>query len=259
MPMSSTRRASSTLLLVTEALILAALFFAAALLYSSVGHAGASAYLAAMALVGLPPDVMRPTALVLNLFVASIVVVRFSLAGHLPWRELLPLVAGSIPAAYLGGGIELPGEIYRPLVALVLLAGAWRLSTAGPSDDRPATGVPVVVGVLAGAAIGLLAGLTGTGGGIFLTPLLVLAGWATTRNAAGLSGAFILANSIAGLAGLLTGGLSLPPMLPLWIGAVVAGGLIGSWLGAARFSILQLRRALAFVLVIAAVKLVLFP
>ncbi|MDQ4034625.1 MAG: TSUP family transporter, partial [Chloroflexota bacterium] len=105
-----------------DALLLAALFFAAALLYSSVGHAGASAYLAAMALVGVAPSTMRPTALVLNLFVASIVVVRFARAGHLPWRELVPLAAGSIPMAFVGGSIDLPAEVYRPLVALVLLA-----------------------------------------------------------------------------------------------------------------------------------------
>ena len=243
----------------TETLLLAALFFAAALLYSSVGHAGASAYLAAMALIGLPPDVMRPTALVLNLFVAGIVVVRFTRAGHLPWRELLPLVLGSIPAAFIGGGIELPGEIYRPLVAIVLLAGAWRLATAPAAGEDVPTGVPLLPGILAGAAIGLLAGLTGTGGGIFLTPLLVLAGWAATRGAAGLSGAFILANSLAGLAGLASGGVTLPSALPVWIVAVVAGGLIGSWLGAARYSVLGLRRALAVVLVIAAGKLVFFP
>lgn len=243
----------------SEAILLALLFFAAALLYSSVGHAGASAYLAAMAVVGLPPDVMRPTALVLNLFVAGIVVVRFSRAGHLPWRELAPLVIGSIPAAFLGGGIDLPGEIYRPLVAVVLLAGAWRLGTAGMQSDVKGSGVPLLPGILAGAAIGLLAGLTGTGGGIFLTPLLVLAGWVGTRDAAGLSGAFILANSLAGLGGLLTTGFVLPPALPLWIAAVVAGGFIGSWLGAERFSILGLRRALALVLVVAAGKLVFFP
>ena len=130
----------------TETLLLAALFFAAALLYSSVGHAGASAYLAAMALVGLPPDVMRPTALVLNLFVAGIVVVRFTRAGHLPWRELLPLVLGSIPAAFIGGGIELPGEIYRPLVAIVLLAGAWRLATAPAAGEDVPAGVPLLPG-----------------------------------------------------------------------------------------------------------------
>lgn len=243
-----------------ESLLLALLFLAAATLYASVGHAGASAYLAAMALLGLAPDVMRPTALVLNLFVAAIVVVRFARAGHLPWRSLLPLVAGSIPAAFLGGSIDLAGEVYRPLVAIALLAGAWRLATAAAPDDGTAPqGVPFVGGILAGAAIGLLAGLTGTGGGIFLTPLLVLAAWTGTRDAAGLSGAFIGLNSLAGLAGLATGGFSLPTALPLWVVAVVAGGLIGSWLGTARFSILNLRRALAVVLVLAAAKLVFLP
>ena len=244
----------------TEAFILAALFFAAALLYSSVGHAGASAYLAAMALVGVSASTMRPTALVLNLFVATIVIVRFARAGHLPWRSLLPLAIGSVPMAFVGGSIDLPGEIYRPLVAIVLLAGAVRLATAGiPTEEDAGRGVPWLPGVAAGAAIGLLAGLTGTGGGIFLTPLLVLAAWTGTRDAAGLSGAFILVNSIAGLAGLLTGGVSLPSAIPLWVASVAAGGLIGSWLGAARFSILNLRRALAFVLVLAAAKLVFIP
>jgi uncharacterized membrane protein YfcA len=243
-----------------ETLLLTALFFAAAVLYASVGHAGASAYLAAMALVGTTPEVMRPTALVLNLFVATIVIVRFARAGHLPWRGLLPLAAGSVPMAFVGGSIDLPGELYRPLVAIVLLAGAWRLAmAAAPRDEAEAPGVPLLPGVAAGAAIGLVAGLTGTGGGIFLTPLLVLAGWAATRDAAGLSGAFILVNSLSGLAGLLTGGLALPPALPVWIGVVAAGGLIGSWLGASRFSVLDLRRALAVVLVLAAAKLVFLP
>lgn len=244
----------------TDAFILAALFFAAALLYSSVGHAGASAYLAAMALVGVSASTMRPTALVLNLFVATIVIVRFARAGHLPWRNLVPLAAGSIPMAFLGGSIDLPGEVYRPLVAVVLLAGAWRLATAiarPDGEERP--GVPFLPGLAAGATIGVLAGLTGTGGGIFLTPLLVLAAWTGTRDAAGLSGAFILVNSIAGLAGLVTGGVSPPPAIPLWVASVVAGGLIGSWLGAGRFSILNLRRALALVLVLAAAKLVFLP
>lgn len=243
----------------SDALILAGIFLAAALLYASVGHAGASAYLGAMALVGLTPEVMRPTALTLNLVVASVVVVRFSRAGHLPWRQLLPLVIGSIPAAFVGGLIDLPDAIYRPLVAIVLVAGAWRLATATATDGGGGTGVPYATGIAAGAAIGLLAGLTGTGGGIFVTPLLVLAAWTGTREAAGLSGAFILANSLAGLAGLLTGGVSLPPALPAWIGAVFTGGLIGSWLGAARFSILGLRRVLAVVLVLAAAKLVFLP
>lgn len=241
-----------------EALLLAAAFFAAAVLYASVGHAGASAYLAAMALLGLAPETMRPTALVLNLFVASIVVVRFARAGQLPWRPLVPLAVGSVPMAFIGGSIELPDQLYRPLVAFVLLVGAWRLGTVGATEHE-GRGVPLTAGVVSGAGIGLLAGLTGTGGGIFLTPLLVLAGWTRTREAAGLSGAFILVNSLSGLAGVMGGGMSLPPALPLWVGAVVAGGLIGSWLGAARFSVLDLRRALAFVLVLAAAKLLFLP
>jgi uncharacterized protein len=243
-----------------DELLLALLFFGAAALYASVGHAGASAYLAAMALVGTAPAVMRPTALVLNLFVATIVVVRFARAGHLPWRELTPLAITSVPMAFVGGSIELPGEIYRPLVAAVLMAGAWRLATAMPASDGDLPrGVPLLPGLAAGAGIGLLAGLTGTGGGIFLTPLLVLAGWVGTRDAAGLSGAFILVNSVAGLAGLFTTGLTLPSAMPLWIVAVVAGGLIGSWLGASRLSLLGLRRVLALVLVLAAAKLVFLP
>lgn len=243
----------------SEALLLTLLFLVAAVLYSSVGHAGASAYLAAMGLVGLAPEVMRPTALVLNLFVASIVVVRFHRASQLPWTQLLPLVIASVPMAFVGGLIQLPGEVYRPLVAAVLLAGAWRLATVSRGHDVERTRTPVPAGLLAGGGIGLLAGLTGTGGGIFLTPILVLGGWARTREAAGLSGAFILANSASGLLGVLTGGVSLPAELPAWVLAVGTGGLIGSWLGSARISILGLRRALALVLVVAAAKLVFLP
>ena len=242
-----------------ETILLALLFLLAAVLYSSVGHAGASAYLAAMALVGLAPEVMRPTALVLNLFVATIVVIRFSRASQLPWPQLVPLVAASVPAAFVGGVIQLPDEVYRPLVAVVLLVGAWRLATARFGREPIRSRVPLLPGLAAGGGIGLLAGLTGTGGGIFLTPLLVLARWAPTREAAGLSGAFILANSVAGLAGVLVGGIVLPAGLPVWVLAVGAGGLIGSWLGTARFSVLSLRRALAVVLIVAAAKLVFLP
>jgi uncharacterized membrane protein YfcA len=213
-----------------------------------------------MALVGVSQATMRPTALVLNLFVASIVIARFWRAGHLPWRQLLPLAIGSVPMALVGGSIDLPGEVYRPLVAAVLVVGAVRLATASvPTDDEQRPGVPWLPGIAAGAVIGLIAGLTGTGGGVFLTPLLVLAAWTATRDAAGLSGAFILVNSISGLAGLLIGGVSLPSAMPVWIAAVALGGLIGSWLGAARFSILNLRRALAVVLVVAAAKLAFLP
>jgi uncharacterized membrane protein YfcA len=246
-----------------EAIVLAVAFLVAAALYASVGHAGASAYLAAMALVGVAPDVMRPTALTLNVLVASIVVVRFWRAGFLVPASLVPLVVGSIPLAAVGGLIDLPDVAYRPLVALTLLVAAWRLATSGePSsdDELRVPRIPWIGGIASGATIGLLAGLTGTGGGIFLTPLLVLTGWSGTRHAAGLSGAFILANSVSGIGGLLVAGTGIwPSALPLWLVAVALGGLIGAELGSARYSVLNLRRALAIVLVLAAAKLIFLP
>ena len=242
----------------TEALLLAALFFVAAVLYSSVGHAGASAYLAAMALVGVSASTMRPTALVLNLCVATIVIVRFARAGHLPWRDLVPLAAGSVPMAFLGGSIDLPSAVYRPLVAVVLLAGAWRLATATiGTDDEKRSGVPVIPGVLAGAAIGLLAGLTGTGGGIFLTPLMLFMHWARAKQAAAVSALFILVNSVAGLAGNLTSTKYFPTFTLALVAAAAVGGATGSWFGSRRFDPILIKRLLAVVLLIAGTKLLL--
>ncbi len=242
---------------VNETLILAFAFFVAALLYSSVGHAGASGYLAAMALVGLAPATMKPTALALNILVATIVTIRFHLAGHVRWQALLPFVLGSIPAAFVGGALVLPAAIYKPAVGVILLvAAAQLLRTAGSAAsraDRP-TRIPFVPAVISGAGIGLLSGLTGTGGGIFLTPLILFAGWARARVAAGISTAFILANSISGLLGNVASVKALPPELPIWLVAVAVGALIGAELGSRRLGTPALRRALAPVLVIAGLK-----
>ena len=241
-------------------LILAALFLVAAVLYGSVGHAGASAYLASMALVGVAPEVMKPTALVLNILVASIVTIRFARAGYVRPLALLPFLAGSVPAAFIGGGLTLPTTLYRPLVGGVLLVAAarfgWTASSTG-ADFPPRAPWPGAVA--SGAGIGLLAGLTGTGGGIFLTPLLLAAGWAGTRFAAGSSAAFILANSISGLAGNLTSVGNLPPAIPLWLGAVAVGGAVGSQLGSRRMPAPWIRRALALVLLVAGLKLIFLP
>lgn len=243
----------------SEVVILAVAFLAAATLYASVGHAGASAYLAAMALVGIPVATMRPTALALNIVVASIVTVRFHLAGRVHWRSLAPFIMGSIPLAFVGGGLVLPGAVYKPIVGAVLLFAAVQLfrTARRAADDRAMPpSVPVVPAGLAGAGIGFLSGLTGTGGGIFLTPLILLAGWAETRVAAGISAAFILANSISGLLGNVVAVQALPPALPVWLVAVAAGGLLGAELGAWRLGVPALRRALALVLVIAGLKLI---
>src|SRR5215208_3784940 len=159
---------------IEQILLLATLFLVAAVLYGMVGHAGASAYLAVMGLLSVTPAVMRPTALVLNILVASIVSLRFARAGFVKPMAALPFLIGSIPAAYLGGAITLPGEVYRPLVGAVLIFAAIRFGiTAGRAGDEFAPRPPLLAAVLSGAVIGLLAGLTGTGGGIFLTPLML--------------------------------------------------------------------------------------
>ncbi|HET6380714.1 MAG TPA: sulfite exporter TauE/SafE family protein [candidate division Zixibacteria bacterium] len=241
-------------------LVLALLFLAAAVLYGMVGHAGASAYLAAMALVGLDPAVMRPTALTLNILVAVIVTARFARAGYVRPRSALPFLVASVPAAFVGGMVHLPGDVYRPLVGGVLLFAAARFGvTAGrPAEERPPN-APLPAAMVSGGLIGLLAGLTGTGGGIFLTPLLIAAGWAGTRFAAGTSIVFILGNSIAGLAGNVAAVGGLPPQIVLWMAVVAAGGAIGSELGSRRLPAPWVRRALAVVLVVAGLKLIFLP
>ena len=242
-----------------QTVVVAVLFAAVAVLYSSVGHAGASGYLAVMGLAGVEPGLMRPTALVLNILVASIVVVRFARAGQIDSRALLPFVVASVPLAFLGGLIVLPGAVYKPLVGVVLLVAAVRFfTTAGRSaDDERTVRVPAVPAMGIGGGIGLVSGLTGTGGGIFLTPLLLIVGWAGARQAAGLSSGFILANSLAGLAGNVASVGIMPGTLAIWLPAVAVGGLVGSQLGARRFSPPAIRRALALVLVLAALKLIL--
>ncbi|HET8571197.1 MAG TPA: sulfite exporter TauE/SafE family protein [Candidatus Limnocylindria bacterium] len=243
-------------------LLLALLFAAAAILYGSVGHAGASAYLAAMALVGINPAVMKPTALVLNILVATLVTARFARAGFVKPRALLPFLVGSVPAAFVGGAVQLPGEIYRPLVGLVLLWAGFRfLAVASRASDEFAPRAAWWQALVAGVVLGLLAGLTGTGGGIFLTPLMVMLGWAGVRYAAGTSAAFILANSISGLAGNIgtLGVTALPAGLPLWLLAVAGGGMIGAELGARRLTPQGVRRALGLVLILAGLKIILVP
>lgn len=241
-----------------DELLLPLLLFAAAVLYTSVGHAGASGYLAAMAFVGLAPAEMRPAALVLNLLAAAPTVTQFALAGHFDRRLFVPLVVGSVPFAFLGGGQSLPPHVYRLLLASALLLAAARLALP-IGRDAATRRLPAWGAVLLGAGIGYLSGLTGVGGGIYLTPVLLLAGFAATKPAAGVSAAFILANSLAGLGGTLWAGKPIPTALPVWCAAVVAGGLIGSTLGSRVLGSPTLRRLLAAVLLVAAYKSALPP
>lgn len=237
---------------------IAALMAVAAALYSSVGHGGASAYLAIMALFSVAPETMRPTALALNLVVASLAAARFAMKGQTNWRLLLAFAVTAVPAAFVGGAIALPPDLYRPLVGLLLLAASVRLfwqpeRLAGQPTSSPS----LMVSLPTGAALGLLAGLTGTGGGIFLSPLIILFRWEEARKTAGVAAAFIVVNSAAGLLGNLTSVQRLPTELPILVGAVFVGGLVGSWLGISRLPRHRLLQALAVVLVIAGLKLLL--
>jgi uncharacterized protein len=241
--------------------LLALLFFGVATLYSSVGHAGASGYLAAMALLGFAPEQMRPTALALNILVGGIGLWRFHKAALVPWQKVLPFVLASMPAAYLASQWKLPKETYSLLLACLLMAaalGAWRsgntLAVSGESGNSKA--VPWLAALCAGAVIGCLSGITGTGGAIFLTPLILAMGWAHTREASGLSVAFVWLNSLAAITGLLRSEQSFPDALPLWLLAVAAGALLGTRLGIRHWPAHRLRKSLAIVLAIAAGKLV---
>jgi hypothetical protein len=242
---------------VSEIALLSALIFAAAVVYSSVGHAGASGYIAAMALFGLAPATMKPTALTLNILVATLATYRWNGAGLVSWKALAPLLLASIPAAFIGGAIELPGVWYRVLVGIVLLGAAAKLlldPRSGWGASSKAAAVPWVPGLLAGGLVGLLSGLTGTGGGIFLSPLLLFFGWAGTREASGITAPFILVNSLAGLAGNLLSIKGLPAELPYFVIAALVGGLVGTQVGLRLASNIALQRLLGLVLLVAAAK-----
>ena len=241
-------------------LLLAGLLFAVAVLYTSVGHAGASGYIAMMALVGLAPEAMRPTALALNLLAGGIGLARFWRGGHVRWPNVVPFVVASAPAAFLAAQVELPREGYSLLLGLVLVAaaiGVFRAAGDADVEDRAALGrrVPWIPALLVGAGIGVLSGLTGTGGAIFLTPVLLFAHWMPTREASGTSVAFVWINSATALTGLLLAGGTGPSALPAWLVAVALGAVLGTQLGLQWLSAKTLRRALGVVLLIAAAKL----
>ncbi len=233
---------------------LLALVFLTAVLYSSVGHGGASGYIAAMALFGLSPAIMKPAALTMNVFVAGLVLLRLVRAGHFDWRLFLPFALASTPLAYLGGAWTITDISYRYVVGVALLIAALRFLVKIEYDGEvrsPALWVSVPVGGL----LGFVSGLTGVGGGVYLSPLLLLLRWTTMRASAAIVAAFILVNSLAGLAGHAAAGATWPPGLTWYVGAAVAGAVIGSEFAVRRFSPMMLRKVLGVVLVIAGAKM----
>jgi len=227
-----------------------------AYLYAAVGHAGASGYIAVLTLAAGDPQVIKPTALVLNLIVASLGVWQFLRQGHFCWALFWPLALGAVPLAFFGGYLNLPATAFQLLIGLVLWGSALRLLWVAKTDV--AVGPPPwYVGLPTGAGLGFLAGLTGTGGGVFLTPLVLWLRWATTKQTAGVSALFILLNSAAGLVGNFSSTQDFPTLaLGLAVTATV-GGFLGAVCGSQQFSAVVIKRLLAIVLLIAGGKLIL--
>lgn len=240
----------------TSIAALAILFALGAALYSSVGHGGASAYIAAMALFSVAPEAMKPTALALNLLVAGFGAWRYSRRDLTNWKLVLAFAITATPAAFIGGAIHLPAVSYKLLVGVLLwLAAARLLWHPAALVERQVAAPAVWVSLPTGAVLGLLAGLTGTGGGIFLSPLIILMHWEQPRRTSGVVAAFIFLNSAAGLAGNAASVGHLPRELPIFLAAVAAGAVTGTWLGVERLPLDWLLRTLGLVLAVAGAKL----
>jgi uncharacterized membrane protein YfcA len=230
-----------------------------ACLYAAVGHAGATGYIAVMSLAGIDPQTIRPVALLLNVLVGGIATFQFARAGYFSRRVFLPLSAASLPAASIGGWLQMPVTLFEAVVGTVLLFSAGQIlreshsaGAAAEDSQRPSTGLLLGLGF----GLGFLSGLTGVGGGVFLTPVLLAMKAAPIKEVAAVSAAFILVNSVAGLAGWLAAGNTLPAVgLPL-LAAVVCGGLVGSQVGAFSMQARTLRLLMAVVLLVAGLKLV---
>lgn len=228
-----------------------------AFLYSSVGHGGASGYLAVMAIFSIAPSMMKSSALVMNLAVSLFSFIGFYRAGHFRLRLFLPFALASIPMAFLGGTMTLTDSIYKKILAVCILFSIIRLVYTFDTKNEKIKPIPVWAGIVSGAAIGLLSGMIGIGGGIVLSPLMLLMRWATLKETAAVSALFIFVNSLSGLYGQLQkGGIHLPENMQWAVLATIIGGLAGSYFGSQKFNITTLKRLLAVGLVIACIKLI---
>jgi len=231
--------------------------FVGAVLYTSVGHAGASAYIAVMSLFGLPPATIKPTALTFNIFVSSYTSLRYIRAKLYDFRLVFPLLIGAIPSAFLGGRLAIPSELYKPIVGIILLISAYKFITTKKDKESESREFRILFVIFVGAVIGFLSGLTGTGGGIFLSPLILFLGWTTVKGASGTASIFIFFNSIFGLLGNISSVGNLPSALFLYVPSVLAGAFVGTRFGIQYFNHIGIRRMLGVVLLIAGLKLAL--
>ena len=241
----------STLLLLLPVLALIAF------LYSSVGHGGASGYLAVMAIVGIAPPLMKSSALIMNLAVSLFSFYGFYRAGFFKWKLFLPFAIASIPMAYLGGTMTLSDSIYKKILAVCILISIARLLYQFKQEEIENREIPIWAGLMAGGVIGLISGMIGIGGGIILSPLMLLMKWSKLKETAAVSALFIFVNSLSGLYGqMMKGGFQIPENLQWAILATILGGLLGSYFGSQKFNLPTLRYLLALGLVIASAKLI---
>ena len=238
----------------TDILFLGGIFLIA-ILYSSVGHGGASGYLAFMALLGFAPEIMRPAALVLNIFVSTIAFITFTRNGHFKLKLLWPFIITSIPFAFLGGTFNIDTRIYKIILGVFLLFAIGRMLFKARKGDPVLKELNIYYALMIGAFLGFFSGLIGIGGGIILSPILIMLGWATVKQTAAVSAVFILVNSIAGLSGFILKNEMPEIQLMYMVMAGVVGGLLGSWLGSFRIRETYLRYTLSVVLLMASLKL----
>lgn len=226
-----------------------------AFLYASVGHGGASGYLALMALFGMAPDFMKPTALLLNLFVSSTAFIFFYRGGHFKWKLFWPFALASVPMAFLGGMIAVDGTLYKKILGVLLLVPVIRMLIQSNKILGEVKERNFLIAILIGSCIGFLSGLIGIGGGILLSPILLILHWADQKQTAAVSALFIFVNSLSGLAGQFSSGLHIQVSMLSYVIIAFAGGAFGAWYGAMKFNQTILKYLLSTVLFIAAIKL----
>ncbi|MFL5809809.1 MAG: sulfite exporter TauE/SafE family protein [Flavisolibacter sp.] len=231
------------------------LLFLIAFLYASVGHGGASGYLALMALFSMTPGIMKPTALLLNLFVSLTSFIQFYRGAHFRWKLFWPFALASVPLAYLGGMVIVDGTIYKKILGFLLIIPILRFYFFANAKVDKQKQPSFILSLVIGGAIGFLSGLIGIGGGILLSPILLLLKWADQKQTAAVSALFIFVNSLSGLAGQLTKGIHFSPDMYLYVVIAFVGGLCGAYFGSLKFKQSFLKNVLATVLVLAAYKL----
>ena len=231
------------------------LLLVVAFLYSSVGHGGASGYLALMALFGIAPSMMKSSALIMNVFVSLIAFYEYYKGGHFRWKLFLPFAIASIPFSFTGAYITLDSLLYKKILGAILIFPILRLIGVFGKGNETEKEINRYWAFVIGAVIGLVSGMIGIGGGIILSPIILLLHWGNMKQTAAVSALFIFVNSVAGLIGLFTKGVTIDHSVYLWVAVALVGGLAGSYIGSRKLNNPVLKKVLSFVLLIASIKL----